>query len=64
MDSRSRQNHRSKKSWVPNVEINPLGQCNQHYFSNQFSILRFADTVMQDLNRAIKHRSGLKAARL
>jgi anti-sigma regulatory factor (Ser/Thr protein kinase) len=24
MDSRSRQNHRSKKSWVPNVEINPL----------------------------------------
>jgi hypothetical protein len=25
MDSRSRQNHRSKKSWVPNVEINPLG---------------------------------------
>ena len=24
MDSRSRQNHRSKKSWVPNVGINPL----------------------------------------
>jgi capsular polysaccharide export protein len=24
MDSRSRQNHRSKKSWVPNVGTNPL----------------------------------------
>ena len=24
MDSRSRQNHRSKKSWVPKVGINPL----------------------------------------